>query len=342
MRSAGLERSRDAFFLRRSSKTEDMMKFIDIYRNAVSKGISKDPRSALEIRKEFDKARREYKKLKGPDRIAFDTERFNNPYADTRMLYGDPQTEIRTIMVGIDMEAPEILTADRLIESGRQVDLVMAHHPEGAAWANFYDVMKLQVAMLAKFGIPKEVGEAMLKDRMGEVERAVAPANHLRSVDIARLLDIPYMCCHTPADNHVASFLQDIFDRRKPAKLSDVVAMLKAIPEYADGLKKGAGPRILIGEPKKKAGRIFVDMTGGTEGPKKIFPRLSQAGVGTIVCMHLSEEHFKHAKDEHINVVIAGHIASDALGLNLLIDRLQKMDRSLEIIPCSGFLRVKR
>ncbi len=318
------------------------MKLVDIYRNAVKKGISKDPRKLSEITQEFSKAKKEYEKLKGPDKVAFDTERFTNPYADTRVLYGDPQTEITSIMVGIDMESPEILTADRLNERGMSVDLVMAHHPEGAAWANFYDVMKLQVAMLAKFGIPREVGEALLKDRMGEVERAVAPANHQRSVDIARLLDIPYMCCHTPADNHVASYLQNILDKKKPSKLTEVVEILKDVPEYADGLKKGSGPRILIGDAKKMAGRIFVDMTGGTEGPKKIFPRLSQAGVGTIVCMHLSEEHFKHAKDEHINVVIAGHIARDSIGLNLLLDSLQKMDQGLKIIPCSGFMRVKR
>lgn len=318
------------------------MKLVDIYRNAVRIGISKDPRKRLEIKQELNKAKREYKKLKGPDRRAFDTERLANPYADTRILYGDPQADVKTIMVGIDMEAPEILAADRLNEKGGSIDLVMAHHPEGAAWANFYDVMKLQSAMLAKFGIPKKVGEAMLKERMGEVERAVAPANHLRSVDIAKLLDIPYMCCHTPADNHVASYLQKMFDKKKPAKLADVVTMLKTIPEYADGLNKGAGPRILIGDSNKKAGRIFVDMTGGTEGPKKIFPRLSQAGVGTIVCMHLSEEHFKHAKDEYINVVIAGHIASDAIGLNLLLDELQKIDKGIKIIPCSGFVRVER
>ena len=317
------------------------MKLIDIYRTAIKKGIGKDPRTLKEIRGEFASARREFKKASGADKAAFDKERFTNPYADTRILYGDPDKDIRTVMVGIDMEAPEILAADRLIEKGFPVDLVMAHHPEGAAWAKFYDVMKLQVAMLAKCGIPKHIGEILLKDRMGEVERAVAPANHLRSVDIARLLGVAYMCIHTPADNHVASYLQGLFDTKKPEKLSGVLAMLKAIPEYADGLKKNSGPKILIGSPDKKAGRIFVDMTGGTEGPKKIFPRLSQAGIGTIVAMHLSEEHFKSAKDEHLNVVIAGHIASDSLGLNLLLDAVEKSG-PLNVIPASGFVRIKR
>jgi putative NIF3 family GTP cyclohydrolase 1 type 2 len=149
------------------------------------------------------------------------------------------------------------------------------------------------------------------------------------------------MCAHTPADNHVTDYLQKLFDKRKPKRLSDVLAILKNIPEYRHAMKKKAGPRILIGDAKKPAGKIFVDMTGGTEGSKKVFARLSQAGVGTIIAMHLSEEHFKIAKDEHINVIIAGHIASDTLGLNLLLDSLEKKER-LKIVQCSGFARVRR
>jgi len=318
------------------------MKLIDIYKLAVRKGIEKDPRTRREINEELTRARKEFRKSKGADRRAFDKERLTNPYADTRILYGDLDTNIRTIMVGIDMEGPEILTAARLNErESDQIDLVVAHHPEGVAWARFYEVMRLQVAMLKKRGISGEVAERLLKERMQEVERAVSPANHTRSVDIARLLDIPYMCIHTPADNHVSSYLQTIFDRKRPKKLSQVVNILKAIPEYADGLKKNAGPKILIGEPNKDAGSVFVDMTGGTEGSKKVFARLSQAGVGTIIGMHLSEDHFKHAKDEGINVVIAGHIASDTLGLNLLLDAIGKVEK-LDVVECSGFIRIRR
>jgi len=317
------------------------MKLIDIYRLVVKKGIEKDPRSKLEIIKQIADDKKYFRKLKGIDAKCYDKERFANPYADTRILYGDPQKDIRTIIVGIDMEGPELVAADRLNEKGKGIDLVLAHHPEGAAYAFFYDVMHLQASTLAKFGIPVEVGKELLKERIKEVERAVAPANHLRSVDIAALLDIPFMCVHTPADNHVNNYLQKLFDAKKPKTLANVENILKNIPEYTDALKKHAGPRILIGDPKKKAGKIFVDMTGGTEGPKKIFPRLSQAGVGTIVAMHLSEEHFKNAKTEMINVVIAGHIASDTLGLNLLIDEIEKKEK-MRIIPCSGFVRIRR
>lgn len=318
------------------------MKLIDIYRLAVKKGIEKDPRSSKEIKADLAGAKKEYLKSRGADRRAFDKERLVNPYADTRILYGNPDREIRTVIVGIDMEGQEILAAQSLNErSSGSIDLVMAHHPEGAAWARFYDVMRLQIAMLKKLGITEKVAEKLLKERMDEVQRAVAPANHARSVDIARLIDMPFMCIHTPADNHVSSYLQGLFDSKKPRRLGHLVNMLKSIPEYADGLKKNAGPRILIGDPDKEAGKVFVDMTGGTEGSKKVFGRLSQAGVGTIVAMHLSEDHFKHAKDEDINVVIAGHIASDALGLNMLLDEIEKVEK-LNVIPCSGFIRIKR
>jgi hypothetical protein len=42
-----------------------------------------------------------------------------------------------------------------------------------------------------------------------------------------------------------------------------------------------------------------------------------------------------------MNVIVAGHISSDNLGLNLLIDEISKGD-SLEILECSGFKRFSR
>ena len=56
--------------------------------------------------------------------------------------------------------------------------------------------------------------------------------------------------------------------------------------------------------------------------------------------MHMSEEHKKKAEKYHINVVIAGHIASDSLGMNLLLDEIEK--KGVKVIPVSGLTRVKR
>ena len=319
------------------------MKLGKFYELAVKMGMQKDPRTKEELNNELKRARSDYRRLKGIDREVYDKEKFKHPYADTRILYGSPNKKIKTIMVGIDMETPELLMADKLIERGLAIDLVMAHHPEGRALSNFYEVMHLQKSLLSRLGIKKEIAASLLDERIGEVSRSIAGTNHARSVDAAKLLEIAYMCVHTTADNHVASYLQSLFDKKRPKKTKDVLSILKTIPEYKIGLERGAGPKLIAGSEKNDAGRVFVDMTGGTEGSKKVFARLSQAGIGTIVAMHLSEEHFKNAKTEHINIIIAGHIVSDTLGLNLLLDNLERGEKEeFNIINSSGFVRIKR
>jgi hypothetical protein len=98
---------------------------------------------------------------------------------------------------------------------------------------------------------------------------------------------------------------------------------------------------VVAGGEKNRAGRVLVDMTGGTEGSKEAFEKLSRTDVGTVVCMHLSEEHIKEAEKNHINAVIAGHISSDNLGINLVLDAIEKRG-ALDIVETSGFKRFKR
>ncbi|MDD2679237.1 MAG: NGG1p interacting factor NIF3 [Candidatus Omnitrophica bacterium] len=261
-------------------------------------------------------------------------------YSDTAILYGRPDTQVKKILVGIDMEVGELLLADRIRES-QGLDLAVSHHPEGRAYALLHEVMQLQVDLLKQAGIEKSVAQKFLNERRNEVERKILPQNHTRPIDAARLLNMPFMCMHTPADNHVYAFLKKLMQARRPKTVQDIVDILSEIPEYREAKKNMAGPRILLGSPKREAGKIFFEMTGGTEGSKDIFGRLYQTGVRTLVSMHLSEEHLKKVKDAKLNVVIAGHISSDCLGLNLLLDRIEKEEK-LQVIGCSGFKRISR
>ncbi len=317
------------------------MKLQELFDLAIQIGIDADPRGRQAVEKELADVRRSHEDLKPDDRASFDPDKLKNPYADSRILHGGPGAEVTKIMVGIDVEAPELILADRLNQKGAGIDLVVSHHPEGRAYANFYEVMKMQADILHRFGVPINVAENLLLDRMKEVERKLLPANHTRAVDAARLLGVPFICLHTPADNMVSSHLQNLFIKESPDKLKDVIKMLKNIPEYQEGIKNNAGPRILLGSEDQRAGKVFVDMTGGTEGSKDIIERLSQSGVGTIVGMHLSEDHRKEAEKHHIHVVIAGHISSDNLGVNLLLDRIEARE-PLQVIECSGFKRITR
>ena len=317
------------------------MRLRNLYERAIQVAIENDPRGKDFVLKDLERRKKDFDELKPAEKDFFDLESLHNPYADSRILHGSDDNEIRGILAGIDIDVGEILLADNLRAEGRRIDLLLSHHPSGRAYADLYAVMQMQADILNLFGVPINIAEGLLEGRISEVERKVMPVNHTRAVDAARLLGIPFLCLHTPADNMVQSYLQRLFDREKPYFLADVVEMLKAIPEYRAAGINSVGPKIVLGLKKRKAGRIFVDMTGGTEGAREIFASLTNSGINTIVGMHISEEHRKEAEKNHLNVVVAGHISSDTLGLNLIIDEISR-DDPFEIIECSGFKRFKR
>ncbi|MFA5198501.1 MAG: NGG1p interacting factor NIF3 [Candidatus Omnitrophota bacterium] len=293
------------------------MKLLDFYNQAVCCGAAADPR------------RKDKRKIS---------------FSDSAILYGDPKLQVKKIMVGIDIEVGDLLLADR-VRQREGLDLVLAHHPEGKAYAGLYKVMELQKDLLEQAGVKKESAAKLIDDRIFEVERGVLPQNHTRPVDAARILDLPFMNLHTPADNQVHRYLEDTFKKKisRKCSLEGVVKALNTIEEYRIAGRFDTGPRVILGNPKRPAGKIMLEMTGGTEGPKDAFEKIYRAGIRTLVSMHLSEGHLKKAREANLNVVIAGHISSDTLGLNLLLDKIEKQSgEEFEIISCSGFQRVKR
>jgi putative NIF3 family GTP cyclohydrolase 1 type 2 len=319
------------------------MKLSEFYRAAIAAGMANDPRGKEAVDDDLAQAKKRFDGLSGKEKEFFDAESLTNPYSDSRILAGTGQEEIASLLVGIDIEPAEVLLADRLRSQGRKVDLVLGHHPAGRALAALADVMKMQADILNRMGVPISTAEALLDDRMKQVERRLMPGNHTRAPDAARLLGLPMMCLHTPCDNMVHTFLCRLVDKERPRRVSDVVDLLYSVPEYQDGARNGAGPSVVLGSKSHKAGKVFVDMTGGTSGSKDIFKSMSTSGIDTIVCMHISDEHRDEAKKAHINVVIAGHIASDTLGVNLLLDEVAKAaGHPLDVIECSGFKRHAR
>lgn len=316
------------------------MKIKDIYELFIKKGIENDPRGKKEIERVLAKNKDQYNDLKDDEKAEFDQDKLTNPYGDSRILFGDRERDVKTILTGIDIEVGEILIADRLREKGQQIDMVLAHHPEGKALVKLYEVMDMQSDIMNIFGVPINIGESIMAPRVGEVKRGLLPVNYNKSIDAARIFDMPLMCCHTPADNMVTTMLQNLINKKDPETVGDVVKLLKEIPEYKEAAMHGAGPTVVVGDKERRAGKVFVDMTGGTGGSDDAYSKLSQAGVGTIVGMHIGEKHRKEAEKNHINVIIAGHMSSDSIGMNLLLDELAK--QGVQIITCSGLTRFTR
>ena len=317
------------------------MKITELYKSAVSIGMEMDPRGEDEVKAYLKNTRKKYEGMTGRDKDFFDTENLTNPYSDTRVNH-DSGKEIKAVLVGIDMEVGELVLADRLIEKGIKIDAIIAHHPSGLGSAGFNDVMNMQSDIFNKYGVNISVAESMMSKRITEVSERFMPANHYRATDAAKLLNISMMNMHTPCDNCVATHLQKRFDAEKPKRVSDVMDMLYAEPEYSGFAKLSSPPVILTGDKSRRVNKVFVDMTGGTEGPKEIYKELSDSGVDTIVGMHFSGDHKKAISEAHLNCVIAGHISSDSLGINVMLDRMMKKLGDFKVYEASGFMRCER
>ena len=316
------------------------MKIKEIYDIAVQKGMEVDVRGKDKLEELLEKEKEKYKELEGKDKEVFDKQRLENPFHDSRLLHGDPETEVDKVMAGINIDTGEVVLADRLNEKGEDIDLIIGNHHRGLGLATLHEVMDLQVDMLNEWGVPINVAEGLMKERIQEVERKVRGANHNQSLDAAKLLDFPMMCMHTPADNLVENYLSSEIEERELETVGDVLEFLNEVPEFHEARKHNDGPTILLGSEDNRAGKVVVEMTGGTEGNKKSYEKMAEAGVGTVIGMHLSEDHRKTAKKNHINYIIAGHMASDSIGMNLFLDELEK--NGVEIVPTSGFIRHSR
>ncbi|MDH4219523.1 MAG: NGG1p interacting factor NIF3 [Candidatus Aminicenantes bacterium] len=318
------------------------MRLEKIYKKAFEIGIANDHRGKTEIRKLLKEEKERFDALKKDEVEYYDKDKLFNPFSDTRVLNGNLNLDIKKTIVGIDMQVGEVLLTYLLNkELDQTIDLIISHHPESYALAQLFDVMKLQADLMAKYGVSISVAEQLMQTRISEIERRIMPVNHTRSVDVARLLGIPMMCIHTPADNCVTHHLKNLFEKKKPERLKDLIKILMSIPEYKKSAKLQVPPKIVNGSENNKCGKIFVEMTGGTEGAKEIFEKFANSGISTLVGMHYSEEHLENAKKAKLNVVVAGHVSSDVLGLNLLFDELEKEEK-LEFVGVSGFERMRR
>jgi putative NIF3 family GTP cyclohydrolase 1 type 2 len=312
------------------------MKVQEIYKLAVELGIKNDFRSREHIQKHLKRVKEKFEKLGEKEKDEFDQDKLWNPYSDGRVHF-DSGKPVRKILAGIDIGTGEVLLANLL----GGVDLILGHHPLGKGLACLDEVMHLQADVLEMYGVPINIAEGVLKPRISEISRKTSPANVNQSIDAAKLLGMSIMNIHTPADNMVANFLQKKIKVKKFDYVGEILDMLKDIPEYKEATGYGQGPRLFAGHKDNRCGKIaLTEITGGTEGSSKIYKHMAQAGIGTIIGMHLSEEHKEAAEKAHLNVIIAGHISSDNIGMNLFLDELEK--KGIEIVTCSGITRVKR
>ncbi|HCB35247.1 MAG TPA: NGG1p interacting factor NIF3, partial [Candidatus Taylorbacteria bacterium] len=302
------------------------MKQKDIFSLAIKMGMRADLRGEKAVANYLARQKKKYESLPIKKQADFDKERLANPYMDSG-IWNDNGQPVKKVMSGIDVSSGDIMLAKSL-----GVDTVINHHPLGKGLAMLDEVMHLQAEVLALYGVPINIAESLMRVRISEVGRGVHASNSYKTIDAAKLGGVNLMNVHTPGDNLVADYLKKTIEKKKPEYVGELVESIAGIEEYKESARRGSPVKIFSGAEERHAGKIVLtEITGGTEGAKTIYREMANAGIGTIVAMHLSEEHRKNAEEAHLNVVVASHIASDSLGMNLFLDELEK--KGIEVIP---------
>ncbi len=227
---------------------------------------------------------------------------------------------IRQILLGIDAGASEVILARQL-----GYDAVIAHHPQGgSAVIDFHQVFRRHVQQMVKAGVPKDEAEDAVDKKLEQLEVQNHTRNYLHAIDVARRLDMPYMNIHTPLDEVGRRRMNEQIQKnvRADSTVQDVVSALQELNEFRNAKTK---IKVRLGKPENQSGKVVMSHGAGTNGGYEIAKTYFTHGVETVVYIHICPADLQRLKAEgNGNLIVTGHIASDSVGINPFIHKLEE------------------
>lgn len=261
-------------------------------------------------------------------RLSLDLVDWEETPADSQIYV--PGDGIETALVGIDLESPEIQLAAR-----EGYDLALAHHPVGeSARLDFTDVLSRQVEFMTAHGVPEAEAESAIENLRENVSLGAHSSNYRHDPSVAELLDQPYMNIHLAPDEIGRRRFVEIADGMdEDASVDEFVEELERIPELGEA---ATDVEVRVGSEANSLGTVAVHHAAGTNGGAEVARTYFENGVDTVLYIHVGASDARELREEYDEktLVVTGHIASDAIGLNVLIDALE--DRGVSCTTISG------
>lgn len=248
----------------------------------------------------------------------------------------DNGKDVKKVLAGIDMDTTMLMLAKQL-----GFDCVAQHHPAGIMNPGGTDLFcRDHMKKLMECGVPINEAQRLANESRTKRNHAVHARNRTQMRDVAKLLDISDVAYHTPADMLAERTVQkkmDALSERNPqCTVQDVIDELMTIREYKNALE-GQQPEVWVGSKDSFAGKIYVEMYGVGAPTLDEYIACSNAGVGTFIGMHATPEVVEGLKKHNkSNLIIAGHMASDSLGFNQILDAWEA--KGIEIVRISGIV----
>jgi putative NIF3 family GTP cyclohydrolase 1 type 2 len=272
---------------------------------------------------------------------------FSEVPADSCVVF-DTGRPLRRMLASIN-----VTTGDLLLAKQMGCDGVLLHHPlAGSARREFHKVFDRFVELISAHGVPAWRAREAVADLRMRVRWSdhAADWDHLASA--AELIDISLVNVHLPADELGRRAMVDaLAGLDADATLGDAAEALRAsLPELAHPSNEIC---FLPDDPARRAGPIAVLHAGGTNGGAPVAECLfkhtgpdadsenrASESVGTVLYIHISGDaartlEARAQEGKPGSLIITGHLASDAIGMNILMDALRR-EHHMEVIPHGG------
>ena len=149
------------------------------------------------------------------------------PYDTDIIVEGE---NIKKVLIGIDMETPELLLAQQM-----GYDCVVSHHPKAdSCVVDFAKVMDVQIDRMVKARVPINKAQKALRKQKMSVDLGRHASNYDRVSSAARLMKMPYLNIHIPADFITEKIVQSKLDKKllidqPKTKLQDIIEELELL-----------------------------------------------------------------------------------------------------------------
>lgn len=231
---------------------------------------------------------------------------------------------ITNVLAGIDMGTAELALARQL-----GYDCVFRHHNLTPAMGKLgYLVAEDHYKKMVKNGVPVNVAQKLVEHRKRSTEIMFHANNFDGAPSVARLLNMPFLGIHTPADllgeRAVEAKVAEVMAEKENPTVQDLMDRILTIREFKEA-PEGQKPAIWVGSPESYSGKVLVEFSGGLSAELDEVKAYIDAGIGTFVCMHMEGDIVKALQeDNRCNVIVTGHMASDSVGMNRIMDEWEK------------------
>lgn len=248
-----------------------------------------------------------------------------------------PGEGIRRVLAGIDMGTAELMLARQL-----GFDCVARHHNLVPRLGRLGElVAEDHFRKMVRSGVPANTAQKVMEHRRQEVEMMFHDKNFAAAGQAAKLLHMPFIGLHTPADllgeRLVEQKLAEVYAIKSMPTVGDLLDAIMSIREYADA-PDGQRPTVWVGDKASYAGKIDVGFAGGLSAEPDELKAYADAGIGTFVVMASDAAAVKALReDNRCNLIVCGHMASDSIGMNQILDAWERIG-GVETVRIGGIV----